>query len=186
MHDIRSVFNGQLHVSFEPIDTGNDDRNPSCRTIEIIACFPMLNQPLRPRVNQGCVQSFSRLMSACETGRVASHYSRARSRDRKRRNQRRRLGKSIVSITIPKQTKALNGDNSGGNRVDFDRPAGTNFQSCDDRNEEEGRGRLSIVRRPYFETRVRVDVLIIRIRVLLERELTRLQGRGKFEFFIFN
>lgn len=53
-------------------------------------------------------------------------------------------------------------------------------------NEEEGRGRLSIVRRPYFETRVRVDVLIIRIRVLLERELTRLQGRGKFEFFIFN
>lgn len=57
-------------------------------------------------------------------------------------------------------------------------------------NEEEGRGRvlarLSIVRRPYFETRVRVDVLIIRIRVLLDRELTRLQGRGKFEFFIFN
>lgn len=51
---------------------------------------------------------------------------------------------------------------------------------------EEGRGRLSIVRRPYFETRVRVDVLIIRIRVLLDRELTRLQGRGKFEFFIFN
>lgn len=49
---------------------------------------------------------------------------------------------------------------------------------------EEGRGRLSIVRRPYFETRVRVDVLIIRI--LLDRELTRLQGRGKFEFFIFN
>lgn len=53
-------------------------------------------------------------------------------------------------------------------------------------NEEEGRGRLSIVRRPYFETRVRVDVLIIRIRVLLDRKLTRLQGRGKFEFFIFN
>lgn len=51
-------------------------------------------------------------------------------------------------------------------------------------NEKEGRGRLSIVRRPYFETRVRVDVLIIRI--LLDRELTRLQGRGKFEFFIFN
>lgn len=147
MHDIRSVFNGQLHVSFEPIDTGNDDRNPSCRTIEIIACFPMLNQPLRPRVNQGCVQSFSRLMSACETGRVASHYSRARSRDRKRRNQRRRLGKSIVSITIPKQTKALNGDNSEGNRVDFDRlerifkavtivtrrRGGDDYRSCGDR-----------------------------------------------------
>lgn len=144
MHDIRSVFNGQLHVSFEPIDTGNDDRNPSCRTIEIIACFPMLNQPLRPRVNQGCVQSFSRLMSACETGRVASHYSRARSRDRKRRNQRRRLGKSIVSITIPKQTNEwgqLGGESCRFRSASWNefsklvtrRRGGDDYRSCGDR-----------------------------------------------------
>lgn len=60
----------------------------------------MLNQPLHPRVNQGCVQSFSRLMSACETRRVVSYNSRGQQRaeienDRRRKQSRRKIRKIV-------------------------------------------------------------------------------------------